>query len=53
MQKEGALIFEDIVIGRAHDNIYKPFFLKKSNMSGTLLYQPKINTNPRLHEKHS
>jgi hypothetical protein len=22
MQKEGALIFEDIVIGRAHDNIY-------------------------------
>jgi len=22
-------------------------------MSGTLLYQPKINTNPRLHEKHS
>jgi len=26
MQKEGALIFEDIVIGRAHDNIYKPLF---------------------------
>jgi len=22
-------------------------------MSGTLLYQPKINTNPRLHKKHS